>query len=301
MPKPVQNLSREFRSNGGQTIIWGKHPEGGSYTFINEAKPLTVHFDSIIWPSGLSGSGINAPQIRIEKHCQDAEDAGDAKDAYEAIDVVSESGCSGFTVESIVSSYLPTRPHQTNDLLFKLARGVRTLEAQEKTLFDLNRLQSVFNLWFSKANPDYLCHDAENYWFEFMNAYKNAKVPLGVSLQQAFEKAKTEPHPPACNLAKDPMKKLMIATCYQLQQLAGDEPFFLPVLKCEPLFNVPHRTCSYWLNGFVIMGILKIVIPADKVARKATRFRYIHGNPIATSTSTTGSAQGEPPRKGGKC
>ena len=43
----------EWRSDGGQTVIYGKHPSGGNYTWVVPEKPITIKFDDIVWPSHL--------------------------------------------------------------------------------------------------------------------------------------------------------------------------------------------------------------------------------------------------------
>ena len=43
----------EWRSDGGQTIISGEHPDGGSYTITNSKRPLEIRFEDIQWPDGV--------------------------------------------------------------------------------------------------------------------------------------------------------------------------------------------------------------------------------------------------------
>jgi hypothetical protein len=47
----------EFRSHGSQTIIAGVHPSGSHYSFLNEARPLSVHYPDIKWPEGVTTDG----------------------------------------------------------------------------------------------------------------------------------------------------------------------------------------------------------------------------------------------------
>lgn len=48
----------EFRSKGGQTVIFGTHPSGSAYHRLNDRPPLRVSFDSIRWPDAA------APKMR---------------------------------------------------------------------------------------------------------------------------------------------------------------------------------------------------------------------------------------------
>lgn len=43
----------EWRADGGQSIIYGLHPDGHDYSFINEAPVLSVRFRDIVWPPTL--------------------------------------------------------------------------------------------------------------------------------------------------------------------------------------------------------------------------------------------------------
>lgn len=44
----------EWRSTGGQTVIWGVHPDGPRYRFVNEAPVVTMAFGNIKWPEEVS-------------------------------------------------------------------------------------------------------------------------------------------------------------------------------------------------------------------------------------------------------
>jgi P4 family phage/plasmid primase-like protien len=43
----------EWRADTGQSIIYGQHPDGHDYSFINEAPVLSVRFRDIVWPPTL--------------------------------------------------------------------------------------------------------------------------------------------------------------------------------------------------------------------------------------------------------
>lgn len=44
-----QNLG-EWRADGNQTVIFGRHPSGTYYTIVVRANPVTIRFDEIVWP-----------------------------------------------------------------------------------------------------------------------------------------------------------------------------------------------------------------------------------------------------------
>ena len=41
----------EFRANGSQTIISGKHPSGCDYSFLVEAPPVEIDLSELVWPN----------------------------------------------------------------------------------------------------------------------------------------------------------------------------------------------------------------------------------------------------------
>lgn len=50
----------EWRGNGGQSVIHGKHPSGNDYTFVNEAPVKEILFRDIRWPKELVLPWANA-------------------------------------------------------------------------------------------------------------------------------------------------------------------------------------------------------------------------------------------------
>jgi hypothetical protein len=274
----------EFRSHGSQTIVWGVHPEGMRYQWLTRHPALAITFESIVWPDGLEGFN-KAPKPYFLKEAAHCTDGTDGTEGIDGIEVVSSSvvcplpPSSSLTLEYLISVATPTEVHQTHSALFTLARGVKTLELQESAgPFPIERLQAICSLWFKKTPNPFLSHSFEDYFMEFLSCYKDVRFPMGTgdTLKEALERARANPNPPPeCALVSDPQKKLLIGLCYELQRQAGNEPFFVSARDCEKLLGQPWRTCAYWLNGFVVLGILQIVEKADKKRRRSTRFRYI--------------------------
>lgn len=55
-----QNFKKwgEWRANGSQTVLRGRHPEGMYYTTVNKSKVISVRFSDINWPSHVSFNSI---------------------------------------------------------------------------------------------------------------------------------------------------------------------------------------------------------------------------------------------------
>ena len=88
--KLVTNEGRawgEWRSTGNQTVIHGKHPDGGAYHLEVEAPPLRIHFEDIVWPESLklpwvkSLADIYGPPV-FEEHQKNRTIIADINEGY---------------------------------------------------------------------------------------------------------------------------------------------------------------------------------------------------------------------------
>ena len=76
----------EWRADGGQSIIHGRHPDGHDYTFINEAPALEIRFRDIAWPKSIElpwGDMIDEALTRIYGDPWVADNNGDPKQMIE--------------------------------------------------------------------------------------------------------------------------------------------------------------------------------------------------------------------------
>lgn len=51
---PDGKTAVEFRGNGRQSVIWGRHPKGHDYAILHEATPVATSLAGIQWPEGLT-------------------------------------------------------------------------------------------------------------------------------------------------------------------------------------------------------------------------------------------------------
>ncbi len=49
-PKSCKSKRFEWRADGNLSTVYGRHPKGMDYTLVVDAVPMTVTFDSIVWP-----------------------------------------------------------------------------------------------------------------------------------------------------------------------------------------------------------------------------------------------------------
>ena len=211
-----------------QSIIHGIHPSGVIYKIVRRVKPVSVKFSSIIWPAEIS----NPPKLEFQlpvTATEEAEDTEDTKDTDESEEVAAWV-FSVNSVEDVLRVSTPTAPHQNYRLALHLARAVKALELQAGKSFTPEQHHEIHNQWLTcAANFLRPGQSNEDYFMEYLNAYKLAKFPLGsVAVAQALKAAKKNPLPPdTLAWADNPDVRLLAAICRELQTIAGKEPFYL--------------------------------------------------------------------------
>ena len=286
----------EFRSDGGQAIIRGFHPDtGNQYRVLNMAKPLAIEFSKINWPAEI----INPPTVdRTERLVTDDTKETDETHAIVARAVVCPIAPLSLSVRSVssvsdVSDYstlsssaavdlaMPDKPSQNNDCLFTLARAVLRIESNEgDKRFTPARLREIFGLWYQQAKPYLRAEQSrDDYMIQFMNAYKSAKIPLGADgVDIAWRNAQKNPLPvEALEYFEDSDKRLLVALCRELQIIHGEQPFFISCRKVSEIFNLGSpNTGNNWLGALCALGIIKLV--KKGVRPFATRYRFQFNN-----------------------
>lgn len=244
----------EFRSNGSQSIIHGIHPNGNPYRIVNKARPVTVCFDQIVWPTQIA----TPPSHDTQRH-RDTETQLLSHSDTQVTQVMLARG-SVLDVDHAIQLAMPSDVHQNNNRLFTLARAVKSLEIQSGK-FSREKLRNVFTQWYTLAGP-YLRPDQtrDEYMIEFMKAYSAARTPLGDGIiDQAWKSAQTKPLPPeAVDGFTDEKFRLIVALCRELQINAGDKPFFLSSRTLAKLLGHPtHIAASRYMSALCVMGFIE--------------------------------------------
>jgi hypothetical protein len=271
----------EFRSNGSQSIIYGKHPSGKAYEVMNRAKPFTVDFASIVWPQEISNPPILETRL-AHTGTEEPEDTEDTEEPEESEEVLAWLFFV-HSVEDVLRVSKPSSPHQNYPLALVLARGVKALEAQRKKPFSPEEHQDIHNRWIMEAAPFLRPGQSKgDYFMEYLNAYRLAKYPLGsLKMGQALHAAKQNPLPPdALTWTENPEIRVLAALCRELQKMEGEKPFFLSARTVQTIFKHPsHAIGARWLRSFCVMGILTEIEKGKGF--KASRYRYC--GPVETT------------------
>jgi hypothetical protein len=129
----------------------------------------------------------------------------------------------------------------------------------------------------NRAKPQLpLDADFDEWRFDFENSYAHARTPLGANpLEEAIGLADSRPAPLEANFYTSPNIKRLVAVCYQLQVLSGEDPFFLSVRDAARILGTRDlMKATNSLNGLVRDGVLRLVAKGQPGGKRATRFRY---------------------------
>jgi hypothetical protein len=265
----------EFRSTGSQTVISGTHPDGCEYSIVHRAPPLEIQYTEIRWPESIRG---------LERDCTERDRADREVQKHTEPTEITEATRSGIAVEDKVRDVdhavelaLPKKIHENHNCLFTLARATKSLEQQGNRKMTQSELEAMFGKWYEKARPLLRQEQGrDEYWFEFLQAYENAKYPLGEDrLRRAWTVACEGKIPtPALRFESREIRSL-VALCQELQRLVPGQPFYLSSRTVQKLFSHKHHTtAASWLAGLVRSKILKVVERGGPETNKATRYRY---------------------------
>lgn len=269
----------EWRANGNQTIISGRHPSGGDYSFLVDAPPAEIAFESIVWPEGWQQPKAKATELLIEPS-----NSGNPVNAVTQGTQATQVVVDCVTVFN-VARFVPSTRHQTDRLLFAMARHMKTWEKREGRESTAAEKTGVFKAWWPLArahtDPEMDFYAYHTKWLRGCKVvnYGDDDSPLAA----AWRSAQAQPLPAEATAHRDvpmsPKMQRLVALCYQLQKLQGAEPFYLGSRDAAPLLGTAHTTVFYWL-GFLAneadpSPILKKVSVGSQVTRRTNEYLYL--------------------------
>ena len=284
----------EWRGDGAQTVIYGEHPSGVQYRMLRRKAPKEIEFDEIRFPEGTAPRFLvdGTKEIPVTERLKSSElpertdpseqiEPAESTDAYtENISgrCVSGPSLSTLSFEDALKLTVPTDFHRNHDLLFLLARWVKTVEEHESRKRTLNELKAIFDAWAVRAAP-FLRRDLgeDDYWFEFVEAYERARFGLGVNpVEMAWERARQQQIPEVAGQFKEEGVRMLVCLCRELSVLSGGGRFFLSARTVQRLLGLnDHMRAARWLSGLRRVKILKVVEEGGPKTMKATRYLYL--------------------------
>ena len=91
-------------------------------------------------------------------------------------------------------------------------------------------LRPIVAAWYELAKPQLSGeHDFEECWNEFLYGWPRVKFPGGMDLVELAGRVVKGPDHAACAEKgyHNPVRRALVGLCARLQELHGDEPFFL--------------------------------------------------------------------------
>lgn len=179
-------------------------------------------------------------------------------------------------VQDAIRRSLPESPGRRNERLFFFARLLKSIP--ELTQVDPIQLKPFVRAWFEQARPNIGTQVFGETLGDFVRGWPKIRVAADIDpLEVAKRRAIEQPLPPCAHCLDDDVSKLLLAICVQLQEIAGDGPFFLSCRSAGELLGISASSAG---NLFVLLqaeGLLKLAAPGTKY--RAARYRYL-GEPV---------------------
>jgi hypothetical protein len=140
---------------------------------------------------------------------------------------------------------------------------------------DLEKMRPVVEVWHQLAEP-IINQDFFAFWNAFAKDWKRLKYVDGQRpIDQAFRKALKRKLPARVQklYKDDPIMHRLALLCAQLQEEAGEEPFYLTCRNAGRLLGIRHEPANDRLRLLMTHKVLKLVEKGRP--GRASRYRYV--------------------------
>ena len=180
--------------------------------------------------------------------------------------------------EAVQTSLSEPFASQSKDLGFVFARALKAFEVTTGTKLFKADLENAFTLWWARAAPKLPADSSRDECrLLFLDAFSKVRAPLGSNpLAEAIRRADAGSPPTEANLYPTSRSlRRLVAVCFHLQILSGDNPFFIGARDAAKVANTarPHTGLAM-LNGLIHDGILLLALKGTPGGRHASRYRY---------------------------
>jgi Bifunctional DNA primase/polymerase, N-terminal len=112
----------EFRADGNQTIIYGRHPAGMLYTIVNAVPVMEIVWDELPWPVEVIRPTFKRAAVTANEYTEETEVSEDIEET-DGLEVVSNRILVDIKdIDILVASCLPDTTGTNNKKLFRLAK-----------------------------------------------------------------------------------------------------------------------------------------------------------------------------------
>jgi hypothetical protein len=172
--------------------------------------------------------------------------------------------------------YIPNRP------IFDLAQALKGIDCNMLYNLSAEKMKDIVIEWFEYHGANMPDGKGENLstdeiWAIFIDVWDRIKFPKGPALQKAVKKAEqTYKKLPQAKRYRDKKIQHLVGVCYELQQLHGDEPFWLSCYDAGWIMGKSHTRANQIMKMLVFDKVLKV--DEKHTAYKAVRYRFIEDN-----------------------
>jgi hypothetical protein len=240
----------EFRGSGGYTVVSGKHPDGNDYVSITE-KVATIQLGKMKWIDGapitehiqMSTRGPDKQINRIPDK-QMVRCMGESKEGVGAVDDMLK-----VALES-VSQFKATKQGITHILQFNLARRILKIEKESGSKFSPIQLMEIGKHWYRLSKDHLRNNESEHdYMMMFIERYKTAHTPEGMTIEAAWEKSKCFSSHPLMKGTPDSLQSLQ-KLCRELTEMSNKKrTFHLGGGQVANLMNYKGSEETRWKRG----------------------------------------------------
>jgi len=233
---------------------------------------------------GLEAFGIKKPETsQLPEEPEETEEREEPEEQEEERKIASSSSVSSGNPKALsnesqakldeaITSTLPTDTGQRDRCIFTFCRWLKAIPE----LQDLKaaQLKPIVERWHARAYPIIGTKRFEVTWQDFIYAWKRVKYPKGMLLGPVLQKAREDTqNPPEATDYEDPRTQLFVRICWQLQQIHGEQPFWLSHRTAGQLLGISHTEAGKKFEMLMEDGVLGIANAHTKIF--ATRYRYI--------------------------
>jgi hypothetical protein len=177
------------------------------------------------------------------------------------------------SVEDAIKWTIPSGPGQRHRAIFKYVRALKSLPGFATA--DLRTLRPHVEQWFTAAEP-YTSdeHDFMDTLADFATAWQKCEHSIGSGpMAEALREADRAGYPLCAQQYDSERVRRLVGLCRELQQRAGDKPFYLASRTAAMLLGGSAEQAARYMILLCVDGILKRVTKGH--TGRASEYRYI--------------------------
>lgn len=249
----------ELKGGGIAVLPPSRHRTGRRYRWI-------VPPDDVPYVSDLQAAGLIPPELTPSFHKRSPASSGAAFLLSTGAATASPLAAPRFhnpeeAVKWAVETSLPTEVGQRHTKVFDFVRRLQSIPGLQGT--DPQSLRELVEIWHRKASPNIRTKNFEQTWRDFLDGWKLADQPFGLTMALAVQAAQ--------GTGIDYIESL----CRELQRLHGDKPFFLSHRVAGILTSVSHTTGRKWIERLLSQGKLRLANQGSYSGRRASEYWYV--------------------------